>query len=295
MSMSTRKRKETSSSSSSRRDVGRGKKRVCESSRGTGAEGGIIEDPGGNVPLILFVGNARGNMNGEDGNGRVTHPLTSQRANLSQHGYVVGPVRSLTGGRLTGASGAILSRVIALRKAIDDLRKKYPSRPIFVASQSSGCRIAAHTFAGQWMTKPKRDGSCQRFSLGTVPAEGEASRRTIESATALYAEYPEFSSKAIPRDVAGVMLFGYPLKHETQDRTPPLQNMHRSVHVLFVSGDRDPFNCRLEEAVRKCRANATFARIKGGRHDVWSPYDEKRHASIHSAIHTFMKKCLESD
>lgn len=147
------------------------------------------------------------------------------------------------------------------------------------------------------MTKPTRDGSCSRFALGEIPAEGEASRRTIESAIALYAEYPEFCSGnagTIPQGVSGLMFFGYPLKHSTQDRTPPLKNLHPSIRALFVSGDKDPFCCGLEGAIRKCKADVKLERIRDGRHDVWSPYDATRHASIHRAIRSFMGACLAS-
>ena len=47
----------------------------------------------------LFVAGAMGKMTGEDdATGVVTRP-TAQRAQLSRHGFVVGPVRSLEGQR----------------------------------------------------------------------------------------------------------------------------------------------------------------------------------------------------
>ena len=120
-------------------------------------------------PVILFVAGARGKMTGEnDATGVVTRP-TAQRAQLSRHGTVVGPVRSLNGKRLSGGAGASMSCLVAIHKALADARRAHPGRRIFLATQSAGGRMAMHLFAGLWQTKPKKDGTCERFPLGAIP------------------------------------------------------------------------------------------------------------------------------
>ena len=238
-------------------------------------------------------------MNGEDDAGRVTKPLTAQRAQLGRHADVVGPVRSLTGGKFTGGSGATVKRVVGLHKAVADLRAAHPpGRPLFLASQSSGGRIIAHAFAGQWQTKPKPDGTTRRFRLGEVPAAGTASKSVVQDARDLYDKFPQFCNPLgrVPEGVAGILLFGYPLHHKNQDRTPPLRDMAAAgVPVLVVSGDNDPFSVGLAKVVADIGSDKTtfkFAEIAGGRHDVWSPFDACRHSAIHSAVSAFMADCM---
>jgi predicted alpha/beta-hydrolase family hydrolase len=241
-------------------------------------------------------------MNGEDDAGRVTKPRTAQRAQLGRHADVVGPVRSLAGGKFTGGNGATVKRVVGLHKAIADVRAAHAGRPLFLASQSSGGRIIAHAFAGLWQTKPQPDGTTRRFRLGEVPPAGAASKGVVKDARALYDQFPQFCDPPgrAPDGVAGVLLFGYPLHHKNQDRSPPLRGMVAAgVPVLVVSGDKDPFNVGLAEVVadmgnvdvNNSHTAATFVEIAGGGHDVWSPFDAARHAAIHSAVSAFMSDC----
>ena len=144
--------------------------------------------------------------------------------------------------------------------------------------------------------------AARRFRLGEVPPAGAASKGVVKDARALYDQFPQFCDPPgrAPDGVAGVLLFGYPLHHKNQDRSPPLRGMVAAgVPVLVVSGDKDPFNVGLAEVVadmgnvdaNNSHTAATFVEIAGGGHDVWSPFDAARHAAIHSAVSAFMSDC----
>jgi hypothetical protein len=255
-------------------------------------------DDDGSRPVILFVAGAMGRMTGEDyATGVVSKPRTAQRAMLSRHGLVVGPVRSVTGTRLTGGAGAGMSRLVAIKSALADVRRAHPHRKVFLATQSAGGRMVAHAFAGLWQTKPAKDGKCARFPLGVVPEKGgAASAGIIKSVKALCADYPECCRPegSIPTGVAGVMLFGYPLAHATQDRSLIFPAIKASAPpMLFVSGDNDDMGRGLESAVAKCQAgvHTKLVRVPGAGHEVWQPFNAQRHELVHAAVASFIEEC----
>ncbi len=257
-----------------------------------------VDNVATSAPVILFVAGSMGRMTGEDdATGTVTSPQTAQRSMLSRHGVVVGPVRSLTGVRLSGGAGAGMSRLVAIKKALADVRRAHPHRKVFLATQSAGGRMVAHLFSGMWQTKPKKDGQCARFPLGVVPESGgAASAGIIKKAKALIEDYPEFCNPecSIPTGVCGLMIFGYPLAHKTQDRSVIFSSIKPSCPpLLFITGDKDDMGRGLESALAKCHADVstTLVRVPGAGHDCWNPYNEQRHELMHTAIASFIRKC----
>ena len=263
-----------------------------------GPAGGRGYDSEEMSPIILYVAGASGRMAGEHPAGHITRPLTAPRATLSAYGTVVGPVLSLEGKNLTGGSGAGISRVIAIHKAIKDAKRDYPGRKIFIATQSAGGRFVTHAFAGKWQTKPKKDGTCTRFQLGEIPDTGDATAGTIKKTKQICDKYPDICTPRgrIPEGVAGLIIFGYPLKHATQDRSLIFPEIKPSAPpFLFLSGSKDPMGIGMDTALKRCKAKAKLVIVPGGQHDCWHPYGEERHSIIHSAIGSFIESCLEQE
>ena len=156
--------------------------------------------------------------------------------------------------------------------------------------------MAMHLFAGLWQTKPKKDGTCERFPLGAIPPKGSASSGVIKKVKSLCGTYPEFCDPEgmVPANVSGVILFGYPLAHATQDRSLIFSSIQKekTPPILFISGTDDKMGIGLESAIAKCRATTTkLVRVPGAGHECWHPYNEEAHEIMHSAIEQFINDC----
>ena len=150
-----------------------------------------------------------------------------------------------------------------------------------------------HLFAGLWQTKPKKDGTCERFPLGTVPPKGSASSNVIKKVRSLCTKYPEYCKPQglTPTNISGLILFGYPLAHATQDRSAIFSSIKPSTAppILFISGDKDEMSRGLESAIAKCDGTTTkIVRIPGAGHECWHPYRKQAHEMMHSEIERFI-------
>lgn len=148
--------------------------------------------------------------------------------------------------KIYGMNGATEKTVVQLMGLLERTVKKYPKRKIFFVTSSFGGRVAAHAL-------------CQRYEY----RKGETTEK----------KHPRLKkcSKISP-NISGIVSFGYPLNHKSDDRSYILTLLkHR---ILFLVGSKDK-RCdieRLESLINKSiiSCDASLHVVKGGKHN---PFD----------------------
>ena len=212
------------------------------------------------------------------------------RSQLSQHGFVIGPVKSKNGGRLTGSHGGTAQCIFDLHVAIQEAKTKFPDRPIWLAAYGSGTRIVAMALSGHFALPPRKDGTITMLEIGSPPtSEDGASASVIKKVSALFEEHPALARDAIIKDVSAAILMGFPLDHAKQDRSGALQCLDSTVPVLVLSGAEDNLNKKgMLGAALAESSSASHVVIPGCGCWVFKPKDDSHDpALVHSAINTF--------
>ncbi|CAE7241328.1 unnamed protein product [Symbiodinium sp. CCMP2592] len=75
----------------------------------------------------------------------------------------------------------------------------------------------------------------------------------------------------LPKSCKGIIAFGYPLIHPTQQREKKLTELPASSKALFISGTKDPFagNFKLfESALQRAKCKHRLVKVLGGDHGL---------------------------
>ena len=147
--------------------------------------------------------------------------------------------------KIYGMNGATTKVVMQLTELLLRTAKKYPKRKIFFVTSSFGGRAAAHVISQRVENRK-----------GKTNEEKHPHLKTLSK---------------IPKNFAGIVSFGYPLIHKSDDRTHILKLLE--CPILFLVGSKDKL-CdikRLESLINtsmSCDANLHI--VEGGKHN---PFD----------------------
>ena len=148
--------------------------------------------------------------------------------------------------KIYGMNGATEKVVLQLMGLLERTVKKYPKRKIFFLTSSFGGRAAAHAL-------------CQRYEY--------RKGATAEEKHPRLKKYSKMSA-----NVSGIVSFGYPLNHKSDDRSYILTFLKHP--ILFLVGSKDK-RCdieRLESLINKSiiSCDASLHVVEGGKHN---PFD----------------------
>jgi hypothetical protein len=256
--------------------------------------------------FLLFVGSAGGKIAGEDEDGNVTNEKKSHRHFLEKQGFhfINSPVRSLEGKKFTGGSGPTPKRVVGLNKAINDAytdciadASSAQDVHLFLASSSFGCRAIAHALSGVYLQcKSEKKGVLvpERFPLLSGPLWG-TDHRSLEI------NYPTHSlpQQDTHQQIAGVIMFGYPIAAKTGSRIPDLCLIPKGTKIMFVTGTKDKFKeCNFAAQMRRvvptllCADTCRLHIVEGGHHNPITGASEAELNRLQEGIANFMDYCL---
>ena len=148
--------------------------------------------------------------------------------------------------KIYGMNGATEKVVLQLMGLLERTVKKYPKRKIFFLTSSFGGRAAAHAL-------------CQRYEYRKGATAEE--------------KHPRLKKHSkISANVSGIISFGYPLNHKSDDRSYILTLLKHP--ILFLVGSKDK-RCdieRLESLINKSiiSCDASLHVVEGGKHN---PFD----------------------
>ncbi len=241
------------------------------------------------LPYFAFVAGASGKIPGEDSKtGMVIHPRKSPRHQMSRHGEFWGPLKSANGKSFTGGNGPTAKRVIRINSMIADVRARIgPDRPLFLATQSFGGRAVVHALSNKYFQGKTKNGPAKSFPLG----EGDRVSPLFWKENANALQYPR-------DEVAGVLVFGYPLEHEEQDRSLPLFDIPAGTRILFISGSRDGTKVNISAQLQgilprlACRDTSRLHVVARGKHNPWEGASDIEIEMLHEVISEFVKECI---